>query len=194
VDVFAAWRHAIALLARHGFDRISLINIAGPRSHAEARDHIARHFAEICAACARPVHGEVIWLPDAIPERRPTIQRLAQRLRPRHGVLTNAPVSPGLVMMALMHCDLRIPDDVEVVALNCTPSQAVTCPPIAHYPFPREAFCRAIRRAAVHYFEQGKLPPLHTVLQLDLVPDLAPIFRTHGAKCGHGIYATSFSS
>ena len=24
--------------------------------------------------------------------------------------------------------------------------------------------------------------------------DLAPIFRTHGAKCFHGIYATSFSS
>ncbi len=168
-DVFSAIRHATFVLCRRGFERISLVNLKGSRGVDEWREILQREFQRICAIAPRPVQGEVIWLPNETSEQYPAVQRLAKRIRSRHGFVTNAPVSPGLLMMALMHRGLKIPAEVEVVAVNCTPQQTLTFPRMTHYPYPFEPHSKAVCHAADHYFEQGALPALHKVIPLTMV-------------------------
>jgi DNA-binding transcriptional regulator YhcF (GntR family) len=169
IDVFSAIRHAIFLLCRHGFERISLVHTKGNRQQIELDQILVREFKQICALAPRPIQGEILWVPDKMAKQYLAIQQLAQRIRGRHGFVTNAPVSPGLLMMALMNCGLKIPGEVEVVAVNCLSQQAFTFPSIIHYPYPLERISNAVYQVANHYFKQGALPDLRKVIPLTMV-------------------------
>lgn len=167
-DVFSAIRHATFMLVRHGFERIGLVNPIGRRL-TEFHQRLEDEFREICAKAPHPVHAEVVWLPDEISEQCSAIQRFATRIRGRQGLVVNAPLSPGLLIMVLTNCGLKIPEQVEILPVNCVSSQMVVFPRLAHYPFPMEPFAKAVCQAAIHYFETGALPVLRKNIPLTLV-------------------------
>jgi hypothetical protein len=71
-------------------------------------------------------------------------------------------------MTALMAHGVKIPTEVEVIAMN-TPMQAIRVFPLpTHYPFPLDAFGKAVCRAALHYFERGRLPSLRKRIPLEM--------------------------
>lgn len=168
VDVFGALRHATFLLSRNGIDHVSLINSGGKRFN-EYHQRLKDEFQRICACAPQPVQGEVVWLTNDPSEQCAVIQRLATRIRKRHGLVVNAPLSPSLIMMVLMSRGLKIPGQVEVVAMNCVPNQMRTFPPLTHYPFPIDLFSKAVCKAAIHYFERGALPMLRKNIPLTMV-------------------------
>jgi len=166
VDMVPALRHAVYLLARHGFDRISLVLNQGARKFMEDEFHGA------CTAVPRPVHGEVVRLPDELYRQIRSAERLAARMKGRHGLITCSPISPALLMTALMRRGFAVPDQIEVVAVTVFAQQLRTVPVPIHYPYPVEKLADQVTRAAVHYFEQGALPPLRKLVPLEMAtPD-----------------------
>lgn len=172
LDVGAALRHAVFAMCRRGFDRISLVNARAPSSDAARRREFMLEFQQIFAQAPRRVRGEVLWLPEDSAGQQQEVQRLAARVRGRQGFVTNAPVVPGALMMALMQRGWKIPGEVEVMAVNCAPGQAITVPPVIHYPYPVEPFCKAVLQAALHYVDQGVLPRMRKLIPLTMVSQL----------------------
>jgi len=167
-DVFPAIRHATFLALRHGCERVDLVNALGRRI-PESRQRLESEFQKICAEAPHLIDGKVVWLPDDVSEQCLAIQKLANRIRGRHGLVVNRPVSPGLLVMALTNRGLKIPEQVEVFPVNCTPSEMVVFPRLPHYPFPLELFSKTVCKAAMHYFESGALPELRKNIPLTLV-------------------------
>ena len=167
-DVFPAIRHATFLALRHGCERVDLVNAIGRRI-PESCQRLEDEFQKICAEAPRPIQGKVVWLPDEISEQCLAIQKVATRIRGRQGLIVNAPVSPGLLIMVLTNQGLKIPEQVEILPVNCTPGQMVVFPRLAHYPFPLEPFSKTVCKASMHYFETGALPELRKNLPLSMV-------------------------
>lgn len=162
IDVVPAFRHATYYLVRRGFEHVTLVANTGSYPLEEV-------FSTICAQAPRPMHGQVVRVPDELYEQHTAIQRLAQRIGPRHGVICNSPVPVGAVMMALTQRGLSVPRDVEVIAVNAMPVEIRTVPIPPHYPYPLQRFARAVSQAVLHYFEQGAVPPLRQLIPLQLV-------------------------
>ncbi len=167
-DVFSAIRHATYMLLRHGCDRVDLVNAIGRRI-PESRRRLEEEFQKICANAPRPILGEVVWLPDEQSEQCLAIQKLANRITGKYGLVVNNPLSPALLIMVLANRGLKIPEQVEIVSVNCTASLMVAFPPLPHYPLPLEQFSKTVCKAAIHYFETGALPELRKNIPLTLV-------------------------
>jgi len=162
-DVISAFRHATFMLARRGFERVTLL--VNEVSHQS----IEKEFQIICAAAPRPIQGDVARVPDELYEQNLAVQRLAARVAGRHGLLANSPVPAGLLMMALMKRGVDVPGQAEVISVNATSFELRTFPLPIHYPYPLEKFSKTICQAAVRYFEQGAVPPLRKLLPLRMV-------------------------
>lgn len=162
-DVPGAIWHAIWMLARRGFSRVSLV--ISERSNQP----IDEEFRRICAQPTRPLHGDVIRLPEDLHEQNLAVGHLVSRVTGRHAFICNSPIPTGLLMMAMMKRGLNVPDQVDVVAMNATSSEVRTFPLATCYPYPMERFSKALCQAAVHYFEHGVLPPLHLEIPLRMV-------------------------
>jgi DNA-binding LacI/PurR family transcriptional regulator len=162
-DVIPAFRHATYMLARRGFLRVSLL------INESAGQPIDEEFRRICASAPQPIQGDVVRLPNELYEQNRAVQRLAARVVVRQGLITISPVPPGLIMMALMKRGVDVPGQVEVISVNTTSLEVRTFPLPIHYPFPMEKFAKTICQAAVHYFEQGSVPPLRKLLPLHVI-------------------------
>jgi DNA-binding LacI/PurR family transcriptional regulator len=163
IDVLPALRHATFLLARRGFERITHVINEGRQQAPE------EPFDRFCAEAPRPVRGDIVRLPDELLAQSVAAQRLAGRVSARHGLIVNSPIHAGLLMTALAGRGWKLGEEVEVIALNALPQEIRTCPVPIHYPYPLEAFSKAVCRAAIRYFEQGALPPLRKVIPLHMV-------------------------
>ncbi len=167
-DVFPVFRHAVNLLLRRGCERVELLNIIG-RRNPESFLRLKEEFQKIREQAPRPFEGGVTWLPTELTEQCRAIQHLASRVRGKQGLVLSSPILPGLLMMVLKDCGLKIPEQVEILPVNCTPSQMVVYPRLNHYPYPIEQIAKTISNAAVHYFETGALPRLEKLIPLSLV-------------------------
>jgi DNA-binding LacI/PurR family transcriptional regulator len=163
IDVLSAIRHAVFLLARRGFERIALvINESG-------RQPIDEEFSGMCAAAPRVVRGEVVRLPDELYAQNLAAQKLAARVTARQGLIVISPIHAGLLMMTVAGRGWKLGDEVEVIQMNAMPQEIRTHPIPIHYPTPLEPLSKAICHAAIHYFEQGTLPPLQKKFPLEMV-------------------------
>jgi DNA-binding LacI/PurR family transcriptional regulator len=162
--VMSAIRHAVNLLARHGFRRVSLI-VNSARRYAPMESS----FRRICSESAVAIQANVVGLPMDLDEAAPAAERFAARIRPGHGLIALFPVSAGLLMTALMKRGLNVPREVEVVAL-CSTRRALHVVPVpVHYPYPVEKLAKEITKAATVFFARGKLPPMHKIIPLEVV-------------------------
>lgn len=163
IDVISAFRHATCLLARRGFERVTLVVNAG------GRQPVDDEFRQMCSDAPRAIHGEVVRLPDELYEQNQAVQRLAVRIKPRHGLICNSPVPASALITALLQRGVAVPGQTEVIAVNALPSEIRTVPIPIHYPCPLDRFAKAVSQAAIHYFEQGALPRLRKTIPLEMV-------------------------
>ena len=166
VDVFGALPHAVWLLVRRGFSRISLVISRLTRQPIEER------FRRACMEPSPPIHGNVVRVPEELLEQNSALRYLARRVSGRHAFIVISPIPVGPLMMALMQRRMNFPHQVDAVGMNTASSDLRTVPLVPYYPYPIERFSKAVCKAAVQYFEQGALPPLKTVIPLRVV--LAP--------------------
>ncbi len=163
VDVFGALRHAVWLLVRRGFSRISVV--ISRQSHQP----IEERFRRACMEPSPPIHGDVVRVPEEILEQNIALRRLAGRVTGRHAFIVISPIPVAHLMMALMQRRLDVPQQVAAVGMNTASSDVRTVPLVPYYPYPIERFTKAVCKAAVQYFDRGALPPLKSVIPLRVV-------------------------
>ena len=162
IDVFSAIRHAIHLLARRGFHKVSLVIKSG------TRQPVVELFRQYCAEAPQPMQSEVVTMPNELFEQVSAAGRFAARIRERQGIIAIYSIPASVLMTALMARGVKVPGEVEVVAVN-TPLQAVRVFPLpTYYPFPLVPFAKAVCKAAVHYFKRGRLPSLGKTIPLQM--------------------------
>jgi len=162
IDVFSAIRHAVNELARRGFRKVSLVIKSG------TRQPVIEHFRRYCADVPRPLRAEVVTMPNELSEQVSAAARFAAKIRERQGVLAIYSIPASVLMTALMTRGVKVHSDVEVIAVN-TPLQAVRVVPLpTYYPYPRLPFAKAICKAALHYFQRGRLPLLRKTIPLEM--------------------------
>ncbi len=162
-DMIPAIRHAVFLFACHDFEEVVLLLTES------SRQPIREEFDQICAAAPRPIRGEIVQLPDEMYEQSRAVQRFSARIRPRQGLIAVSPIHAGQLMMAVMQRGLRMPGEVQVIAMNALPTELRSLPIPVHYPYPLERFSRILCGAAYHFFEQGSLPRLRKLIPLQMV-------------------------
>lgn len=163
IDVFAAVRHAVHVLARHGFPTATLVIKTG------TRQPIIEAFRRYCAEADPPMHPDVVTMPIELEAQVEAAGRFAAGGTGRRGVVAVYSIPASVLMTALMARGVKVPGQVEVIAVNTT-LQAVRVYPLpTHYPMPVTAFAKAVSRAAIHYFERGRLPRLRKVIPLEMV-------------------------
>jgi DNA-binding LacI/PurR family transcriptional regulator len=163
IDLIPALRHATWRLAQRGFKKVSLLMNPG------ARKFVEEEFLRICATAPRPVAGEVGRLPDELYAQTRAAEQLAARVKEGQGLIVCTPISPALLQTAVLRRGWAVPEQVEVVAVTVFAMDIRTVPVPVHYPYPVDKLAQAVSRAAVHYFEQGTLPPLRKLIPLEVV-------------------------
>ncbi len=161
IDVWAAVRQAVHSLAQRGIPRFTLAIKMGTRVP------VLEHLRRICREAPHPIRGELFRVPGELYEMGRAAERLAAQIRPPHGIIVITR-SLGMLMTAVLRAGLRVPEQVEFVGVNTTLENVCVCPLPRHYLYPTKTFTRAVCQAAFHYFEQGELPPLRTLIPLKL--------------------------
>jgi DNA-binding LacI/PurR family transcriptional regulator len=165
-DQVGAVRHATFRLLQRGFDEIILVHVnveaAGIRRALDAFD------AAVSSWPRQPVKGRRVPTPLDEPSLLATARRIASGVRGRTGIIVVAPIPIGLVVTALWHHALRVPEQVEVVALFHSPEAIRLFPPPAHYPSPVEKLVRRLTSAAVTFFDTGAVPPIAKTVAVEL--------------------------
>ena len=167
-DIPEIVRHATLMLIRHGFTKIGLM-IGDTKSPGVHRTRAV--FRATCAEWQRaPVRGEVIPVPLEIERMVLAIRRFVSRVVSRHGLIVVLPVSIPAILCGLWTRNIRVPEQVEIVAIESSPDMVRVCPSVSHYPFPQQQFVKTLAEAAVHYFEHGSLSPIHKCFLIEPVP------------------------
>lgn len=167
-DVYPAIRHAIHYLLRRGHERIELLNLSGQKVH-ESISRLEEEFSGIREHSHRHFEGGITLIPNKYTEQCRAIQKLASQFRGRQGIIINLPISPALLMTILQSRGVKIPEQVEILPVNCMPYQLEVYPPLQHYPYPVKQIAGNICKAALHYFETGAVPRLQKLIPLTLV-------------------------
>jgi len=162
IDVMPAIRHATHRLARRGFRKVNLIVKEGSRQPME------EDFRRYCVEATPTVEGHVLRMPMEYYAQAAAVERWAGRITGRVGVIAVYPIPTSNLMTALMKRGISVPDEVEVVALNTSQHYVRVVPVPALYLYPAEALAKAVCRAALHYFEHGRLPVLRKMIPLEL--------------------------
>lgn len=166
-DVFSAIRHATFRLSRHGFRRIILVNAVG-RANPEDHQRIESEFNKFRLQAPRPVEGGVLWLHDDLSQQCCALQKFANTVRSPCGLIVNAPVSPGLIMMVLGSCGLKIPEQINLLPINCSAAQLIVFPQLTSYRHPIDEFTKTVCLTAIQYFKAGQLPALKKNIELKI--------------------------
>ena len=167
-DIFPAIRHALHHLWRNGCRQVDFFNIVGRRL-TETIGRLETAFHTFRTEAPQPIPGRVHWIPSDPQEQVLAIRKIIPHLASPHGIIINAPLPPALIMMILSYYGVRIPEQVQILPINILPGQNTLFPPLACYPYPVEKICASISRAAHHYFQTGKLPPLEQKIALSLI-------------------------
>lgn len=163
IDVDAAFRHAVAMLARRGFTRVAMVITEPTRALTEAG------FQKLCAETAPAVRGELVRMPIELPEQADAARRFAARISGRLGIIAVYSIPATVLISALLQRGIAVPRQVEVVGMNTTRMAVRVVPTPIYYPYPVEAFAKTVTRAALQYFEQGRLPQLRKLIPLEVV-------------------------
>lgn len=162
-DIASAMRHAIALVARRGFRRITMVATEATRSIPET---LLRQW---CAACDTDLHADLVRMPMSLEEHVTAARRFAARVTPGQGIIAVYPIPATSLISALLQHGLSIPRDAEVIGMNTTRAAVRVVPMPTHYPYPVEAFTKTVQRAILHYFEQGRVPRWKKLIPLEVV-------------------------
>lgn len=177
-DLEGAIRHATNTFLRRGYRRLHLlIN----RVNIPAVERQCRAFTEACAAWPRePAVAGAVWpVPLQSEAQLAALGRFAAQVRDRDALLVVGAVSIGAVMTTLLARGKRIPEQVELVAVDAPPASLVVWPPPVHYTASMEGLVSHITRAAVHYFKTGQVPEIRKIVPIE------PARRPRGRPASH---------
>ncbi|MBI4026689.1 MAG: GntR family transcriptional regulator [Verrucomicrobia bacterium] len=164
-DAFSAIRHATHWLAGRGCLRVTMfIGVKRQMTFAE------KIFYRACSESPQPVRGEVACIPLELDEQAQAARKFAARVKGKQGVIAIYPSSVSTLMTALMKQGVDVPGQVEFVAVNTTLQGVRVVPRPAYYPFPMDTFTKVVCRAAIQYFERGRLPRLRKMIPLKMAP------------------------
>ena len=163
IDVDAAFRHAVAMLARRGFTKVVMVITEPTRALTEAG------FEKLCAETEPAVRGELVRMPIELHEQADAARRFAARITGRLGIIAVYSIPATVLISALLQRGIAVPRQVEVVAMNTTRQAVRVVPTPVYYPYPVEAFAKTVARAAMQYFERGRLPPMRKLIPLEVV-------------------------
>jgi len=167
VDQAGAISHATRLLLRSGFNRLHLL-IARLATKG-IRESVAA-FEEACREWPhQPVYGRTEFVALQKSEHLAAARRFASRVDGRLGVIVSEPVPVGMFQTALLERGVRIPTQVEAVAVFPALASVYLCPPLRHYRMPNPRLVKEIADFAVRYFETGKLSRIAKRLPPELV-------------------------
>lgn len=163
IDVRAAVRDAIRLVAGRGIRGVTLVMREG------SRQTVREWMEGLEGETGRRIRGDVAYLPEGLMEQSEAASRLVSRLRAPHALVAVYTISATMLMTALARAGFRTPGEVEVIGVNTTPESVRACPVPVHYPYPLEAFTKAVCRVAARYFEEGGIPRLRKLIPLRVV-------------------------
>lgn len=163
-DVEGAIEHALRELTRRGFRRACLVTEEHPHMGATEAFFLRR-----CETHKPPLHGELDHLPVEVSRQQIAAAKFARRVVPFTGVLAVYPVPATVLTSALLAQGIEMPGQVEVIGINAMRHSVRTVPPPVYYPYPVEAFARAVVRAAIHYFQRGMVPRLRKRIPMEVV-------------------------
>ncbi|MBL9208708.1 MAG: hypothetical protein JNN01_26730 [Opitutaceae bacterium] len=168
VDQAGAVRHATFGLLQRGITEISLVTLDVDSVGVNSS---LRSFQTACAEWSlRPVMPTLFSTSLEPTELRAVAGRLASGIRRRRGVVVVAPVPIGMIVSALLHHGVGLPQRAEVAALFHPPEALSLYPPITYYRSPVARVVRQVTQAALQFFETGRLPGLNLTLEAERVP------------------------
>jgi DNA-binding LacI/PurR family transcriptional regulator len=162
-DVWIAIRHAVVQLARRGLTRVCMVMTEATPASLDAEYHT------LCAESGTGVRGETARLPMELEEQAQAARRFAAQIKGRLGVIALYPIAATMLTSALLERGIAVPGQVAVVAMNTTRQSVRVVPTPIYYPYPVAAFANAVVRAALQYFERGRLPRLRKQIPLAFV-------------------------
>jgi len=165
-DLEGAIRHATNAFLRRGFRRLHLlIN----RVHIPAVERQCQAFTQACVAWPRSpeVAGGVRRVPLQPDAQLAALVRFAAQVRKGDAMIVVGALSIGAVMTSLLARGMRIPADVELVAVDAPPASLVVWPPPVHYTSSTDGMVAQITRAAAHYFKTGKVPDVRKTIAIE---------------------------
>jgi DNA-binding LacI/PurR family transcriptional regulator len=165
IDVISAIRHATFRLAQRGTRKVYLVMKEGSQTPMK------EIFKEICAEIPSRLEGEVVKIPNEVHEQSRAAQHLAMRMRAGQAMIAIFPVPANLLMTAVLQKGLKVPGEVEVVAMNADMHGIRAVPVPTRYPYPVEKLASALARIARNYFEKGKIPLLTRWIPLEMAVD-----------------------
>lgn len=163
-DVESAVEHAVQSLSRRGIGRICLVM---PKH--SARTPIEELFLRFCSQARPPVEPELFGLPFDSSSQGAALDRFVRRVHGRLGLVLIYPVPTSLLMIALLKRGLDVPGQIELIPMNTMLHNTRVLPVPVYYPYPVEALARTITRAAVRYFQHGRVPKLRKRIPLKAV-------------------------
>ena len=165
VDQAGAVRHATFGLLQRGITDISLVYLDVDSVGVNSS---LRSFQTACAGWSlRPVIPTLFSTSLDPTQLRAVARRLASGIRRRRGVVVVAPVPIGMIVSALLHHGVSLPQRAEVVALFHPPEALALYPPITYYRSPVARVVRQVTQATLRFFETGRLPELKLTLEAE---------------------------
>ncbi len=164
-DQNGAVRHATQRLLRRGFSRISLV-IAKLTSPG-IRQTISLFLSTCSQWPHQPIQPHVTQAPLDLESLRQAFIRLATRIRGKWGFVVVAPVPVGMLMTAILQRGLAIPRDVELAAVLHGREALQLCPAPILYSSSTQRTVTGLVKAALHYFETGRVPALRKRLAVE---------------------------
>lgn len=166
-DYVSPIRHAVHRILRQEFNHLTFLLGKG---HGPGIDRLLDAFVSACREWPhQPVHAEPLLVPLDLDEERAAMRRFADRIKLRQGILILPPLSVGLLMTTLLSRGVTMPGKVQVMVVGSHPDSVCFDPQPMHYPFPTDAFVKAITNAAVHFFETGSVPPVRKLVPMEVV-------------------------
>ena len=166
VDQAGTVRHATFGLLQRGFAEVSLVHVAvdsvGIKSALAAFRSACREWSK------QPISPSLFPTSLDRLSLSNTAQRLAVGIKGRRGVIVVAPVPVSMIVSALLHHGVPIPQQAEVTALFHPSDALALYSPLTYYRSPIAHVVKHLTEAAVQFFETGNLPLLNKTLEAEI--------------------------
>lgn len=167
VDQEGALRHATLSLLRRGFSSLYCVSI---RCASPGSSRMTAVFEETCREWGhQPIRPQTVLLAPDLAALLSDAERFAMRLTPRCGVLVMAPVPLTLIQSILLLRGIKVPSEVELIAMYHPPISLFVHPAPIHYTFQSATLAKAILRIALHYFGTGQMPRIRNLIPIKVV-------------------------
>lgn len=164
VDFRAVGRHAAGLFLSRGHRRLAVL---APELRAAGDAQTVEGFREVCAAKA-DARVRVVEHDGTTAGLKRRLDTLWQTARPT-GLLVLCPGHALTALTALLCAQVRVPDDVSIIAQDSDPALECALPALTRYAMRPAVFARALSRAVLALAREGAPSPRQCLLFPDPV-------------------------